>query len=497
MPRLVLCLALMALCSFTMGGCGAGSSLSLMQPPPPPPPPPVDPVGGNLKQISSDSFTIGPGQHATEVEPHVFADGTMLVAAFQVGRIAPGCATDIGWATSTDGGSTWTHGVLPGLTTGEGTGPYFAASDPAVAFDARHGVWMIASLPCGNSAPAVTVSRSSDGVNWQTPVSVDPRSVGSDKDWIVCDNTPASPFYGNCYTEWDTPTIEMSTSSDGGITWSAPVTTADVQTGIDGQPLVQPNGTVVVPIQLDSGDIASFTSANGGATWSATVTIANGQFHVDAGNIRAGSAVASAIDGTGTVWALWVDCRFRVGCSANDLVYSTSTDGMNWGAVTRVPIDAVTSSADYFIPGIGIDPATSGASAHVGITYYYYPQTNCTAATCQLFAGFVGSANGGTTWDAAVPLTGAMELNWLANTSLGPMVGDYIATAFSNGVPFGVFPVARANSGTTFDEAMYTPKGLTVTAAGKQRSSAGDRPLHKLSDKIPIRRPESASIPPQ
>ena len=60
----------------------------------------------------------------------MLANGSTLVAAFQTGRIAPGGATDIGWATSTDGGTTWTHGFLPGLTTGEGSGPYDAASDP-------------------------------------------------------------------------------------------------------------------------------------------------------------------------------------------------------------------------------------------------------------------------------------------------------------------------------------------------------------------------------
>ena len=39
---------------------------------------------------------------------------------------------------------------------------------------------------------------------------------------------------------------------------------------------------------------------------------------------------------------------------------------MTWTAVTRIPIDDVTSTVDHFIPGIGIDPATSGATAHVG-----------------------------------------------------------------------------------------------------------------------------------
>jgi hypothetical protein len=119
----------------------------------------------SLTQISSDPFTVAPGQHATEVEPHVLANGTTEVAAFQTGRIAPGGATAIGWATSTDGGSTWTHGFLPGLTTGNGGGPYDAASDPAVAYDAKHAVWMISTLPISNTTTtvAVVVSRSTDG----------------------------------------------------------------------------------------------------------------------------------------------------------------------------------------------------------------------------------------------------------------------------------------------------------------------------------------------
>src|SRR5579863_6921146 len=211
-----------------------------------------------LTEISSDPFTVGPGQHATEVEPHVLSNGTTQVAAFQTGRIAPGGATAIGWATSTDGGSTWSHGFLPGLTTGNGGGPYDAASDPAVAYDARHGVWMIASLPILNSSTtvAVVVSRSTDGgFTWENPVNVGPKVDSSDKNWIACDSYSASPFYGNCYVEWDNPDtgdgILMSTSSDGGLTWSAAIGTANHSFGIGGQPLVQPSGTVVVPIETN------------------------------------------------------------------------------------------------------------------------------------------------------------------------------------------------------------------------------------------------------
>src|SRR6201987_5503276 len=171
-----------------LAGCSGSSSSSPSSSTTPTQP--VNPVGPNLTQISSDPFTVGPGQHATEVEPHMLANGSTLVAAFQTGRISGGGATDIGWATSSDGGTTWSHGFLPGLTTGEGSGPYDAASDPVVAYDAKHNVWMIASLPISNTSqtPAVVVSRSTDGgFTWQNPVSADPTAPSSDKNWIVFD----------------------------------------------------------------------------------------------------------------------------------------------------------------------------------------------------------------------------------------------------------------------------------------------------------------------
>jgi hypothetical protein len=462
---------------------------------------PGNPVGANLTQISADPFTVPPGQHATEVEPHVLANGTTLAAAFQVGRIVNGGATDIGWATSTDGGNTWTHGFLPGLTMGEGSGPYEAASDPEVAYDAKHGVWMIASLPIASTeTPAVVVSRSVDGVTWQNPVSVDASSENSDKNWIVCDSWAASPYYGNCYVEWDDPDkddeIFMSTSSDGGLTWGSPLNTANLASGIGGQPLVQPNGDVVVPILLEPNEMVSFSSTNGGTSWTAPVGIAQVQTHIDGGGIRSGPLPSAAIDGAGTVWVVWEDCRFRANCATNDLVYSTSTDGVNWSAVTRVPIDDVSSAVDHFIPGIGIDPATSGAGAHVAIHYYEYSQTNCTVSTCSLSVGFISSANGGTTWNQPVSLSGPMSLGWLPNSQNGLMVGDYVATAFVDGVPHGVFAVAQALSGTTFNEAIYTAQGLTVMAAGRQLSSKNDKPLHKFSDTIEQERPEKGVRPP-
>ncbi|MFI5977688.1 sialidase family protein [Streptomyces sp. NPDC051452] len=163
----------------------------------------------------------------------------------------------------------------------------------------------------------------------------------------------------------------MSRSTDGGATWSSPVSPSGSPSGLGGQPLVQPNGTVVVPYSANGSSVRAFSSANGGSSWSSTTLIANVSSHGVAGNLRDGEGLPSAeIDGSGKIYVTWQDCRFRSGCPANDIVYATSTNGTTWSAVTRVPIDTTTSGADHFIPGIGIDPATSGATAKIGLYYF-------------------------------------------------------------------------------------------------------------------------------
>jgi hypothetical protein len=126
-------------------------------------------------------------------------------------------------------------------------------------------------------------------------------------------------------------------------------------------------------------------------------------------------------------------------------------------APVRIPIDATTSTVDHFIPGLAVDRTTSGSNARLGLTYYYYPVSNCNASTCQLDVGFVGSSNGGATWSSPTTLAGPMTLSWLASTNQGRMVGDYISGSFAGGKGHPVFAVANAPSGSVFDEAMYTP----------------------------------------
>jgi hypothetical protein len=445
-----------------------------------------------LNRVSSDLFTNPTSQHATEVEPDTFSNGSTIVSAFQVGRFFNGGSTDIGFATSTNGGLTYTAGTLPGLTSTSGIGdstgaPFERVSDPSVAFDAAHKVWLISSIPITSSlvVPTVFTSRSTDGgLTWQIPTTI-PRpaaqTVNLDKNWIACDNSQSSAHFGNCYTEFDNPgqldQEYMSTSSDGGLTWSQPVSPQGNPHGLGGQPVVRPDGTVIVPFETITGKEAAFESKNGGASWSKAFTIASIAFQTVGGGLRTSPLPTAEIDGAGNVFVAWEDCRFRAKCSSNDIVFSTSSNGTNWSAVKRVPIDFVTSGADHFIPGLAVDKTTSGSGAHLALTYYFYPDATCTGG-CQLDTGFISSPDGGNHWGAPTQLAGPTSLSDIALTSQGPMVGDYMSTSF---VPGGdattVFAVGAPHTGTTFDEAMFSPASplsvATALAATRAASSSG------------------------
>jgi hypothetical protein len=430
----------------------------------------------NLVKISTDSFHNSSSQHKTEVEPDTYSWGSTMVAAFQVARVADGGGADLGFSTSTNGGKTWTYGSLPGLTVNYKNGPNSAASDASVVYDAKHGVWLICSLPIGNSGLNVAVSRSTDGLHWDNPVMVD-TSGGDDKNWITCDNNANSKFYGHCYAEWDTPEILISTSTDGGLTWGAAKTSADGAFGSGAEPLVQPNGQVVM-IYL-GGEMMAFTSTNGGASWGSSFGIAPVNTFQGNSSLRSVGLPfpSTGIDKSGKLYVEWSDCSFRSGCSTNDLVLITSTNGTKWTKPARIPIDPLTSTVDHFIPGLAVDRNTSGSTANLTTTYYFYPQANCDDSTCRVHVGFTTSSNGGKTWTAGKDVgVGPMQISWLPQSQNGPMLADYLSSSYVNDKAFGVFMVAKAPSGGLFNEAAYTTKNALEASADEPRfSSKGEK----------------------
>src|SRR5438105_15875926 len=147
--------------------CGGGESQTRLPPPPPPPPPTF-----TLVKLSMDTLTNPDSQHATELETSSFSFGSTLVTSFEVARgNGHGGGADLGFATSTDAGATWTSGFLSGLTTVQG-GTATATGNASVAYDAAHQMWLIETLLVNFNPQSLTVVvvRSSDGINWRNPI---------------------------------------------------------------------------------------------------------------------------------------------------------------------------------------------------------------------------------------------------------------------------------------------------------------------------------------
>ncbi len=432
-----------------------------------------------IKQISHDPYTNSTSQHQTQVEPATFAFGPIVVSAFQSGRFfTGGGSSNISWATSFDAGITWKTGNLPGITI-FGGGTYGRVSDSVVAYDLLHHTWLISSLAIKtttdvNNSTAVIVSRSSDGLHWSKPILVSASNATQnwDKDDSVCDQNPRSRFFGRCYVQWDDANnngkLQLSFSNDGGLTWSAPTSPASQSfTAEGGSLVVQPNGNVLLPIfgfdlTTQTTNIYSAMSTDGGQSWTNLVKIAPGLFFNVAGSAaaqyRGGSLPTAGVDASGKIYVAWAGCYFEANCSGgtgiDDIVFTTSTDGITWATLRRIPLDPIGSGVEHLTAGLAVDGITAGGAAHLAVTYYYFPNPNCTTQPCQLFAGFASSTNGGASWSKRLTLAGPTSESWYANTDAGFMTGDYIYTTIAFGRGVSVVPIAHAPNGQQLNEAM-------------------------------------------
>jgi hypothetical protein len=424
------------------------------------------------RELSHDPFGGFDAQHQTEAEPDSFAYGSAMVAVFQVARAADGGGAAVnGFATSRDGGYTWRAGLLPSLTiNSHPTGRYERATDPSVAYDVQHRVWLAASLVLDDAGTGVVVSRSADGLAWRAPVVAVPDGPESpDKEWIVCDNWPASPLRGTCYLAYlDVAAggIAVRSSADGGGTWSLPVLTAARSISgaiVNGaQPAVLKNGTLVVLYSVFESNrpgvdqIGAVRSTNGGVTFTDPARVSP-LMSEDVRGLRVPPFVSAEVDGGGRIWAAWSDCRFTPDCDVDDIVLTSSADGVSWTEPTRVP--GLTGLA-HVVPGLGVDPTTSGSTTRLAvISYAVPPDGGCglgfvTCATADVV--LASSATAGRTWRQPRRLDPRpMRLDWMADGEIGAFLGDYISLSWIGGRPVPVFALARPPVGGGLRQALY------------------------------------------
>jgi hypothetical protein len=408
-------------------------------------------------EVMRDPFG-GPGsQHATAVEPDSFAFGRTIVSVFQLGRLPEGGADGIGFATSRDAGRTWRRGLLEGLG---------HSSDPVIAYDAAHRRWLAATLGIGADGTEIRISASRTGVVWERPIHIR-GSEDYDKEWIACDNG-RSAHRGTCYLAYldlAADRLTVRRSSDGGRTWSPPVhPPTSNRTFVNGAfPVLQRNGTLVVLYTAygsasgEAEEIAAVRSTDGGRTFAEPVVVSR-LTPVQVWGMRAPPFVSAETDAAGTIYAAWQDCLDAL-CAGSELVFGVSRDGQQWSEPRRLPVGD--PAVDHFVPGLAVDPTTSGPTARVAIAYHSLEQ-GCSLFFCRgVEVSLIRSADGGGRWTAPQRLTvEPMPIGWIADTGIGRMLGDYISTSYVAGRPVPVFSLASAPLLGRFRQAIFATTTL-------------------------------------
>jgi hypothetical protein len=325
-----------------------------------------------------------------------------------------------GFSVSNDSGLTWKSGFIP-----PAAGASETFGDPSLGVD-RHGVFYFANLAADTAHGTIQVNKSTDGGNtWSDGVVVQ-EDDGSDKEWLAVGPDPGNKNRDNVYVTWTSfqndgsCQLRFGRSIDGGATWTAktiyapttdPNPTHPTNCLTFSNPVVDPiTGTLYVPflhfsnadqdfIQMmisdDAGETFSFATFNipgapnptvmpvtqpgeltecGGGNLRLTIhDAANagpGRFglprYINASRMTLQPALAAR---NGTLYLAWSNSTSLVFGDPNgksNILFVRSTDGGNtWSAPTQVN-PSVADDKQHVLPALAID--NNPNSVHV--TYY-------------------------------------------------------------------------------------------------------------------------------
>ncbi len=354
---------------------------------------------------------------------------------------------------SNDAGSTWGGSLLGagGSNSGDPT--------TAISLSGRYYVGYIHS----NGGQGVSYSTN-QGETW-TSVLVAPGPPGYnsllDKNHMWIDNSPTSPHEGNLYNAWtnfggtNNNQIEVSRSTDEGLTWSTPVNISSaVNAGNHNQGVniqTGPNGEVYVLWILydnwpsDEKALALAKSLDGGATWEPAVRIHNnirGIRNTGVGkNMRVNGFPTMAVDISdgpfrGNIYVSWANIGtpgINSGNDADAYVMKSTDGGTTWGTPVKVNQDPSGLGKKHYFPWITCDPINGNLSV------IYYDDRNVSSTQCEVYVS--NSIDGAATWWDVKVSDVSFTPSPIPGLASGYM-GDYLAIQARDG---WVYPVWADN----------------------------------------------------
>jgi hypothetical protein len=390
---------------------------------------------------------------------------------------------------SRDSGETWSPSSPLPLSIGGVT--YRFSGDATVAFDGSGDVYV--SYIAANFTPrgipiAIAIAKSTDGGQTFTQVTA-PAAILSDGSVILdhpkvaVDRNPSSPFRDTVYATWVNESaalgsrLVLSRSTDGGVTWSAPLTFENDGNDVNlNTQTIGPDGAIDVSWVRDdpAGQSTQFLarSTDGGATFGGHVAVttlhALPQFGGEAFSspaqpnrtgVSAITAQASIdVDRSagpfrGRLYMAYADRPDPDARPFDEDVYLKFSDdhGQTWSPQIRVNDDGAGSS--QFFPSLSVDPTTG----KVLISWYDTRRDPVTLQKTDVFLAVGNPSRHGVHFRKNLRVTDQQSDESANNSQAIGWYGDYEGLVAYGGVAHPVWIDARAsNVAAGLREEVYT-----------------------------------------
>ena len=286
-------------------------------------------------------------------------DTTNLVAVWRDFRLG---YRQVTYAYTYDGGLTWEQDLFS-------EPQYIWDSDPGLTVDTAGNFYaVILSYNSTYEPNGLFVYKSTDGgATWSGPVTVINGIPGvfEDKELIACDRSTGA-YTNNLYVTWArfyTTQILLCRSTDGGNSFVGPVSVSDYNGVQWPVPAVGPNSEVYVAwVHYSPGSIRLDISTDGGQTFGSDITIQNVTFVSGSinGNIAVFSFPALDVDITGGSNNGYMYVAYMddaSGYTDTDIFFTRSTNGgSTWSQKIRINDDSQNNGCDQFHPWLTVTP---------------------------------------------------------------------------------------------------------------------------------------------